>query len=196
MVLLSDIRREMLGISRAFSTRPSKFARMGLHSLPRTCLEYDCVLTRSPLSDQSDQPENAPAAAEAASLEHIVDDSDARESAAEFARKGLLAGRIAEDVAADLVAEGWSEEVAAEIAERARVETRRERGVLVRDDVVQSSAARYRQSMAAARWLGFGVLWSSVYRLICSIRDLLRLRRLQRESAANSEQLPPPPGQV
>ena len=51
-----------------------------------------------------------------------------------------------EEVTADLVSNGWGEEDAAEIVEEQRQATRRQRGVVTRDDVAYVAERRYRKS--------------------------------------------------
>ena len=71
---------------------------------------------------------------------NIVDDSDARKAAADWAYQQLSAGWSPESVVPHLVAQGWSESDAEEMAETARKQTRHLRGVVTRDDV--ASVAR------------------------------------------------------
>src|SRR5438876_10584516 len=71
----------------------------------------------------------------AARLENIVDDSEAREQCARWAREQILAGRPVEDVAANLTTAGWQPDEAGEIAEQARRETREQRGLTTRQQV-------------------------------------------------------------
>src|SRR5206468_3985240 len=66
-------------------------------------------------------------------LEHVVDDVEELGQAASWAEVQLLAGRTVEELVAELVADGWAEDDAAELVERARRDTRRQRGVLTRD---------------------------------------------------------------
>lgn len=78
----------------------------------------------------------------AEALNRVTDDRpspeavEAERAAVAWAAEGLLAGRTFEDVTADLVADGWPAEAADDVVEQARVQTRRDRGVLTRDDVV------------------------------------------------------------
>jgi hypothetical protein len=82
----------------------------------------------------------------AEALSNVRDDGEGREEAVRWAGEQMILERGAEELIAELVAEGWDREGAEEIVEEARKETRRERGVVTREDVVRDVNARYRQA--------------------------------------------------
>lgn len=127
-------------------------------------------------AQQPDPPSPAPAA-EAEALEHVVDDLEPRQEAIRWLCVQILAGRSTEELAAELVAAGgWSQDDADELVEDARRQTRQERGVLTRDDVVRDVNLRYRQSMAAGWFTALPTL-SAARRLITSIANVMSLKR-------------------
>ena len=63
-----------------------------------------------------------------------------------WAEEALLAGRELESVVVELTDQGWPAADAEVAVEAARVRTRRERGVVTREDVVGDLHARYRRS--------------------------------------------------
>jgi len=88
----------------------------------------------------ADAPPTAPSTAHAGGdepLEHVVDDEEPRAQALEWARVEILAGRVPEDLVAALARGGWDADEATLLVERVRRETRAERGVRTRDDVVR-----------------------------------------------------------
>ena len=80
-------------------------------------------------------------------LEDIVDDTDPRQDALEWAAREMLKGRSVEDVSAELAKQGWSGEDLEEMVETARKATRHARGVRTREDVVRDSQRRFRRSV-------------------------------------------------
>ena len=131
------------------------------------------------MSDDAQQPAPAPStpAASAEALEHVVDDLGPRQEAVDWLCIQILAGRSTEELSAELVAAGaWSQDEADELVEQARRQTRQERGVLTREDVVRDVDSRYRQSMAAGWFTALPTL-SSARRLISSIANVMSLKR-------------------
>jgi hypothetical protein len=109
-------------------------------------------------------------------LDHIVDDSGPRRDAATWAEEALLAGATPEYLVEQLAAIGWDSEESEELVEAARVRTRRERGVLTRDDVAREMGARYSKGMRTS-WFAALPTLSSAWRLMISIGNLLTFRR-------------------
>ena len=132
--------------------------------------EYDAV----PQNAGDARPGDGPAAP----LEHVVDDDTPRREAIHWAADELFADRTFDQVTASLVEGGWSEDVAQEIVEAARQQTRDQRGVLTRDRIVGSADAYYRR--ATGRWfVGMPVL-AAAWRLLHSLATLAALRRATR----------------
>jgi hypothetical protein len=111
----------------------------------------------------------------AAPLDHIVDDFDARRSWSDWAVDQMASGRTAEEVAAELVVNGWGEEEAAEMAEAARKATRHLRGAITRAEVAGEFAARYRKA-TALRWFSVFPSFASLWRLLNSVGGLRKSR--------------------
>ena len=88
----------------------------------------------------------------AASLDAIVDDVQPDQGqAVKWAAAELLRGRPFEAVTADLVAQNWPAASAEAIVEDAREQTRHERGVRTREDVVRVAEQRYQRSLRYVR---------------------------------------------
>src|SRR4051812_26997308 len=112
-------------------------------------------------------------------LEHVVDDLEEEQDVAEWADEALLAGRAPEELVEELIERGWERDRAEIRVEAARVRTRRERGVITRDDVANEMRSRYSRGMRTSWFAGFPSL-SSAWRLMVSIGSLLTLRRWRR----------------
>jgi len=108
-------------------------------------------------------------------LEHIVDDLGATQEAEDWAKAQMLTGRTVEALTPELVATGWSEDAAIELLERVRKETRRERGVRTREDVLRDVNQRYRKGMSTG-WLAGMPTFSSLVRLMYGIANFLTLK--------------------
>ena len=116
--------------------------------------DSDAAAGRAPVQPGHGEPGGgATDPAADAALSHVVDDTDGRDEAAEWAAGELLRGRPFEDVSADLVGRGWPAEAAGRIVEAAREATRRDRGVRTREDVARGVARRYARSVRLVRWL-------------------------------------------
>ena len=150
--------------------------------------------------------EKEPAADDPAdALNRVTDDRpspeavEAERAAVAWAAGELLAGRTFEDVAADLAADGWPAEDVEAIVEQARVQTRRERGVLTRDDVVGRLNVQRRHDtrglVVAARSSPFMIvgLASFLVSFNASVRTFRWLRHLRDRPPADDDQPPPPP---
>lgn len=109
-------------------------------------------------------------------LAEVVDDLTPRREAVEWAIAEVAAGRGFDEVEAELRGAGWSEEDAGEIVEHARRETRGQRGVVTRADVVRDVDRRYRRAMTPGWFLGMPTV-AAAMRLLYSLGTLLSLRR-------------------
>ncbi len=122
--------------------------------------------------DGSDRERNPDDPAEA--LEHVVDDLAYREETADWIREQLLHERVAEEVVSELVAQGWDAEEAHSLVEQVRRLTRRERGVVTREDVAREANRRYGKGMSGGWMVGMPTL-ASARRLMHSLGNLLGL---------------------
>lgn len=141
----------------------------------------------SNLPDQ--QPSDPPDAlkSQADALEHVVDDiDDVQSQSADWVREQLLQGATLEGVTEQLVNSGWERSSAEALVERVRKETRRERGVLTRADVVDDVNRRYRQSMAGGWFAGMPTI-SAARRLIYAVMNVLSLNRFKRRTSDSEE---------
>ena len=118
-------------------------------------------------------------------LEHVVDDLSAKEQCADWILEQMTAGRTPEEITGELRAQGWDPEEAQALVEYVRKATRRERGLITRDDVVRSANRRYRQSWSP-RWLSGMPTLSSGVRLLSGLRNLFALKKV-REQARDEE---------
>jgi hypothetical protein len=92
----------------------------------------------------------------------------------------MIAGRVADDLLSELIAEGWDIDEAEEIVEEARKSTRRERGVITREDVVHDLNLSYRRNttgLSVAFRSGLFGLYAYVRALMDAIRSLRKLMR-------------------
>jgi hypothetical protein len=95
----------------------------------------------------------------------VIDDLEEHVRAAGWARAEMLEnGRAPDDLIAELVQQGWEEDAAADVVEKVRKETRAQRGVVTRDDVVRDINRHYRKSTSG---------WAVGIPSIASLRRLL-----------------------
>src|SRR5205807_3847034 len=99
------------------------------------------------MSDKQEGNVRSHPPADAGALDYVVDDLDARRACEEWVRAELIGGRTAEELAEGLVAAGWPHDDAEGIVEEGRRQTRGERGIVTRDDVVREANRRYRGAM-------------------------------------------------
>ncbi len=105
-----------------------------------------------------------------------------------WAADELLSGREMAAVLSELTAQGWPADIAEASLEAARVRTRRERGVVTRDDVAGPLEARHRRStsgMAAFYRSGGGPLGiiafaTGLRQALAAMRQLSRIARKNR----------------
>lgn len=113
-------------------------------------------------------------------LDRIVDDDEPHVQCLEYLCAQMLAGRLVDDLRDELIAAGWPEDDADDLAERARQQTRRARGVVTREDVARESRHNYRQGWYGG-WMSVLMLPISVRRLIYAVRTLRQLKKRQRD---------------
>jgi hypothetical protein len=129
----------------------------------------------------SNEPESNvdPPRVEAGALDHVVDDLEARRQCADWVRAELLDGRTPEQIVSELAAAGWPADDAEGIVEDGRRQTRAERGVVTRDDVVREANRRYRGAMGTGIVTGLPTA-ASAKRLFYAILNVLALGRFRR----------------
>jgi hypothetical protein len=131
------------------------------------------------MSSEAPSPEEPAPASDDLPLDHVVDDLEAEQEVAAWADEAVLAGRSPEELVEELVGRGWERDKAEGRVEAARVRTRRERGVVTRDDVANEMRSRYSKGMRMSWFAAFPSL-SSAWRLMISIGSMLTLKRWRR----------------
>ena len=134
---------------------------------------------------KSRQPETAPGDP----LEHVVDDLAAKEQCADWILEEMTGGRAPEQIVADLREQGWGAEEAEGLVEYIRKATRRERGVLTRDDVMRDANRRYRQSWTPG-WFAVLPTLSSGIRLLAGLRNLIALKKARNRKGDEGQDAP------
>jgi hypothetical protein len=117
--------------------------------------------------------------ASADALSRVTDDSTEILAAGRWAEEELLAGRTPEAVVGQMTADGWDESSAEQIVENARKETRAERGVLTRDDVVRDLNVDYRRAtggLSVAFRSGLFGLYGFTTGFMAALRSLRKLK--------------------
>jgi len=112
-------------------------------------------------------------------LERIIDDEEPRVRCLEYLCEQMLAGRSVEELQAELIASGWSADDAEELCEKARQQTRHERGVVTQTDVLQKSRRNFRLGWTGGWMLAF-LGFASVRRLLFAVRSVRQLTRRKR----------------
>jgi hypothetical protein len=127
-----------------------------------------------------EQPLSQPDPAEA--LSHIVDDTSEVLEAHRWVGEELIEGRTPEELVAEMTAGGWGLEEAEHIVETARKDTRAERGVVTRDDIVRELDGNYRRATAGvliAFRLQIGLFgWLTSF--ISAMRSMRKLKAISR----------------
>jgi hypothetical protein len=126
-------------------------------------------------SGEPNSPE--PARSTPSPLDEILDDLEPVQTALEWACDQLLAGETADSVSVQLISQGWDAELAEELAETARRATRRERGVVTRNDVVAEERQRFQRG-TGLRWFSGWPTLASLWRVLASL-GWLRDHRLR-----------------
>jgi MoxR-like ATPase len=127
---------------------------------------------------QSSPMAGEPIENQAEALERVEPEDDSRTEAADWAADGLLEGRTPEEVVAGLIELGWDPEQAEEMTELARKATRRQRGVVTRDDVAEMVERKHRHAtsgMSAFFRSGLGLF--SLFGFLTQLRETIRLNR-------------------
>ena len=95
----------------------------------------------------------------------VIDDLEEHVRAEDWARAEMLQNdRAPDDLIAELVQKGWEDDAATDVVEKIRKETRAQRGVVTRDDVVRNINRHYRKSTSG---------WAVGIPSIASLRRLL-----------------------
>ena len=115
----------------------------------------------------------------AGALDHVVDDLEARRECADWVRAELLEGRIPEEIVEELATGGWPRDDAEGIVEEGRRQTRAERGLVTREDVVREANRRYRGAMGTGILTGLPTA-ASAKRLFFAVLNVLALGRFRR----------------
>jgi hypothetical protein len=116
-----------------------------------------------------------------AALSNVHDDESDIVEARQWAVDQLLNEQSLEQVHRSLLEHGWDAELADQITEHARIETRRQRGVITRDDIVRDLESEYRRATSGVSMFFFGGLMGRAARtFFAAVRTANRLRRLSR----------------
>jgi hypothetical protein len=120
-------------------------------------------------------------------------DFEAHDEARQWAADELVDGRSPDDVIADLAGQGWDIESAEEITEFARKATRRQRGVVTRNDVARLVEAKHRKAttgMAAFFRSGIGLF--AIFGFLTHLRETIKLnRQFKAMKKRREDELPP-----
>jgi hypothetical protein len=119
----------------------------------------------------------------AAALSHVTDDLEQRLEADQWAQEQLLAGQSPEDLLTEMLSQGWDTADAEPIIENARKQTRGERGILTRDDVVREMNVDYRRAtggLSVAFRSGLFGLYGFTTGFMSAIRSVKKLRAMFR----------------
>jgi hypothetical protein len=140
-----------------------------------------------------DQPENVSLPLDpAAALSHIEDDETALHEAQLWAAEQLIQGRTPEELIAQMTTDGWDTDQAEQIVETARKETRQQRGVITRDDVVREMNVDYRRAtggLSVAFRSGLFGLYGFTTGFLAALRSARKLKRILRNH--RDESAPP-----
>jgi len=112
-------------------------------------------------------------------LDRIIDDEEPRIRCLEYLCEQMLAGRSVEELQTELIDSGWSADDAEELCEKARQQTRHERGVVIQADVLQNSRRNFRLGWTGGWMLAF-LSFASLRRLIFAVRSMRQLTRRRR----------------
>ena len=116
-------------------------------------------------------------------LSEILDDESTNAEAFTWAAEELVAGRSPEELVEKMIAQGWDQDAAEIIVESARKETRIERGVLTREEIVAELNAEYRRNTLGVNVGLFGffaTLLSFHRKFLAAIRSLRKLKSISR----------------
>jgi hypothetical protein len=127
---------------------------------------------RSPDLTPLDHPANA--------LEKVVEQEPIDSDLLLWAMEELLDGRDLQDLEQQLVEAGWAAATVEQIVETARQQTRKQRGVVTRDDVVRDLNVDYRRAtggLSVAFRSGLFGLYGFTNGFMSAWRTLRKLRR-------------------
>jgi len=114
-------------------------------------------------------------------LSNIQDDRAEKLEAHQWATEELLEGRSPEELHATMMAEGWDPDTAEEIIESARKETRAERGVVTREDIVRDLNADHRRATNGISIAFRHGLFGFIRSFIAAMRSADKLKRIARK---------------
>jgi hypothetical protein len=133
---------------------------------------------------EMEQPLSQPDPAEA--LANIVDDTAEVLEAHRWAREELIEGRMPEELVAEMTAGGWELDEAERIVETARKDTRAERGVVTREDIVRELNGNHRRATAGVM-VAFRSqigLFGWVSSFMSAMRSMRKLKTMARSRTA------------
>jgi len=116
----------------------------------------------------------------AEALSQITDDLDANLHAARWAEDQLIAGVPPEALLDQLTGEGWDPSDAEQIIETARKETRAQRGVVTREDIVRDLNLDYANAtrgLSVAFRSGLFGLYGFTTGFMAAVRSVRKLKR-------------------
>jgi hypothetical protein len=114
-------------------------------------------------------------------LSRVEDDESAIHEARLWAAEELVNGRSPEELLAQMLAGGWQTDQAQQTIETARQETRQQRGVITRDDVVRDLNADYRRAtggLSVAFRSGLFGLYGFTTGFMAAVRSARRLKQI------------------
>ncbi len=118
-------------------------------------------------------------------LSNIEDDEAVHHEAQRWAEKRLIAGDPFEEVVAGMVGDGWAADAAERIVEQARKNTRQERGIITRQDVVNDLNVDYRRAtggLSVAFRSGLFGLYGFTTGFMAALRSFRKLKQIRVES--------------
>ncbi len=122
-------------------------------------------------------------------LSNIEDDTSVKHQAVRWAAEELIAGRSVEELVQQLVDEQWTTDDAEEVIELARKDTRAERGVVTRDDIVRDLNADYRWAtggLSVAFRSGLFGLYGFTAGFMAAVRSVRKLKAVLQRKKFNS----------
>lgn len=113
-----------------------------------------------------------------------IEFDDDRSEAEQWCVEQFAAGLTSEQITQALITQDWTPEEAAELAEKARQQTRHLRGVVTREQVSALSEQNYRQGMNLSFRNGF-VFLRLIRGLVSSFKSLRILKTLSKRNSPN-----------
>jgi hypothetical protein len=122
-------------------------------------------------------------------LSRIEDDETVNHEASRWAAEQLVDGNSPEALVAQLLTEGWEPHQAEQIVETARRETRQQRGVVTREDVVRDLNVDYRRAtggLSVAFRSGLFGIYGFTTGFLAALRSARKLKHILRKHPASS----------